>query len=126
MKKLLPASSVFLLCLGLFSSIDALGHEGGHVLTTEQAMSKAARAVGRLIDKGESIGPENLDDSWKQVTATGECKENSEHYIISFNNRKLGKTLYVLLTIEGAYKRSNFDGTFSDLTFSPYPLQDCN
>lgn len=53
-------------------------------------------------------------------------KETPEFYLIAFDNRQVGKTLYILLTSAGKYLRANFDGQFADLTFSPYPVQSCS
>jgi hypothetical protein len=61
--------------------------------------------VATIVDKEQLVEGEKLDTSWKQVTASGKCRENAEHYLISFDNRAAAKSLYVLLSITGAYKR---------------------
>ncbi len=125
MKNFFPAAAITLLSFLLAVPNATLGHEGGHDLSTADAIERAARVVTTIVDKEQLIQGETLDASWKQVTASGKCQENSEHYLISFDNRDAAKTVYVLLSITGAYKRTNFDGNFSDLRFSAFPLQDC-
>lgn len=103
-----------------------LAHEGhDHSLTPEQAILKAASDVELFVDDGNLIDGQRLDDSWKQVIKSGVCKKNPVHFVISFDHRAAGKTLYVLLSTSGKYMRANFKGNFADVTFSPYPIQSC-
>ena len=115
----LPAGQLF----GSGSSFAHPGHE--HVLTEKLAVLRGKAVVSSLIRKKELIRGETLDESWEQVTDSATCMETPENFLIAFENRQVGKTLYILLTSTGKYLRANFDGQFADLTFSPYPVQSC-
>ena len=119
----------FSICLVAFHLIvftDTSAHEGhDHELTKEQVILRATAVVSSLVKKQESVSGEVLDESWIEATNGITCKDTPEFYLIAVNNRAAGKTLYLLLTSVGKYLRSNFDGHFADLTFSPYPLQSC-
>lgn len=126
MNSILKTFSISLLAFLLIVFTNTSAHEGhDHELSKEQAIARAASAVASIVDKVELIEGELLDDGWKQATNAATCKETPQFYLISFNNRTAGKTLYLLLTSAGRYMRANFDGHFADLTFSPYPLQSC-
>ena len=106
---------------------DAMAHPGhDHVLNEKQAISRGKAIVSSLIRKEEIIEGERINESWNQATNSATCKETPEYYLIAFDNRTAGKTLYILLTNAGKYLRANFDGQFADLIFSPYPVQSCS
>ncbi len=118
--------SIAVICLQCLFVSSATSHPGhDHVLNEKQAIMRATAVVSSLVDKEKKVKGEMLDESWKQATDTAACKETPEYYLISFDNRQVGKTLYVLLTSAGKYLRANFDGQFADLIFSPYPVQSC-
>lgn len=100
------------------------GHE--NVLSTKQAILRAKAVVRSLVKKGEPISGQNLDESWLQATDLVHCKETPEYYLVAFDNRETGKTLHVLLKVDGKYLRANFDGHFADLAFSSYPVLSCS
>lgn len=126
MKSIIKAISILLLAFQWFAANGVMAHPGhDHELTKEQAILRARAVVSSLLEKQKSITGELLDESWKQATDTATCEETPEYYLISFDNRQVGKTLYVLLTSAGKYLRANFDGQFADLIFSPYPVQSC-
>ena len=100
------------------------GHE--NVLSMTHAIMRGEAIVRSLIDKGESLNGKKLDKNWLQATDNASCKETPEYYLISFDNREAGKTLYILLSGACKYRRANGEGQLADLTFSPYPLQSCN
>lgn len=122
----LKALSIVLLAFQWCGSGSASAHPGHeHVLTKEEALSRAATVVLSLVDKHKKIAGEILDDSWIMAADSATCEGTPDFYRIAVNNRQAGKTLYLLLTSTGKYLRANFDGHFADLTFSPYPLYSC-
>ena len=126
MNSILKTLLIFLLAFQLIVFTDTSAHEGhDHEASKEQAIARAASVVASIVDGEKSIEGETLDESWKQATKAATCKETPQFYLISFNNRAAGRTLYLLLTSAGKYMRANFDGHFADLTFSPYPVQSC-
>lgn len=115
-----------MICLHMLA-VAAVAHPGHeNVLSTEQAILRGKAIVRSLVDKGESLNGEKLDAVWLQATDFAGCKETPEYYVIAFDNRTAGKTLYILLSVVGKYLRANFDGQFADLTFSTYPVQSCS
>ncbi len=110
------------LCIQCFENVNAV--ETVHSIAL-LAIPRARAVVSSLLEEQKSITGELLDESWKQAANTATCNETPEYYRISFDNRAVGKTLYILLTSAGKYLRANFDGQFADLIFSPYPVPSC-
>jgi hypothetical protein len=99
MLKLLP---IFLLACQLFRIGIAIAHPGhAQVLNERLAILRGKAIVSSLIRKEEPVKGEVLDETWQQVTDSATCKETPEYYLIAFDNRQLGKTLYILLTSAG-------------------------
>ncbi len=127
MKLIIKVISILLLTIQCCACNDAMAHPGhDHVLNEKQAISRGKVIVSSLIRKEEIIEGERINESWNQATNSATCKETPEYYLIAFDNRAAGKTLYILLTSAGKYLRANFDGQFADLIFSPYPVQSCS
>jgi hypothetical protein len=126
-KAFIRTTSIFAICLQLLAGASAIAHPGHeHVLTEKLAILRGKAVVSSLIRKEEPVNGEILDESWQRVTDSAACRETPEYYLIAFDNRQAGKTLYILLTSAGKYLRANFDGQFADLIFSPYPVQSCS
>jgi hypothetical protein len=110
-------------CLAVGSANAHPGHE--HVLTEKLAIMRGKAVVSSLVRKQEPVKGELLDESWIEASKFATCKDTPEYYLITFENRAAGKTLYILLTSAGKYLRANFDGHFADLAFSSYPVLGC-
>ena len=126
LKSILKASLFVILAVHWSGSDGAFAHPGhDHVLTTEEAISRAATVILSLVDKKKKIAGATLDESWISAADSATCKKNADFYLIAVSNPRERKILYLLITSTGKYLRANFDGTFADLTFSPYPLHSC-
>lgn len=118
---------IALLALALVAASGSAGAHPGHDdhLTTRQAILRGKAILSHRIRELQPIGGEVLDRSWVQTTDNATCNATLEYYLIAFDNRPMGKTLYILLTGAGKLLRANFDGRFAELTFSSFPLQPC-
>lgn len=92
------------------------GHSShGSPLNEDQALVKATKDVGIIINKSEKVGGETLDASWGSVTDKKIFKKGLRYFIVSFHHAEQKKTLYVLLDIYGKYRGANFVGVFEGL-----------
>ena len=100
------------------------GHDDA--LTTLQAVMRGKAVVRSLVEKGEPINGEVLDESWNEINGRARCLATPLYYLISLENLSAGKTLYILLDHGGRYRRARFDDGFAELKFSSFPVFPCN
>ena len=94
-------------------------------LTTLQAVMRGKAVVRSLVEKGEPVNGELLDETWKEINGRTRCSATPLYYLVSLENLSRGKTLYVLLDHSGRFRRARFDDGFAELKFSSFPVFPC-
>ncbi len=110
---------VFSLCILLagFTQL-SYAHPGGHgPIKQQQAIMLAAEVASQFVDFDPGLGFGKLAASWKEIPQQDQrLHVNGEgYYIVSIHNRKVVKTLYVLMSNEGEVYDANFTGKFQGL-----------
>ena len=119
-----PWASALLLCWLIIGT--CLAHPGhDDALTTEQAVAIAKAAVKKLVKEGKPVEGEVLGDAWNEVDGNPECSATPVYYLVRLDKYSEGKTLYVLLHHSGRFMRARFNKQFAELTFSSFPVFEC-
>ena len=104
-----------------------LAHPGHHDgLTTKQAVIRGKAIVRSLVENGETVNGELLDESWNNIDGHANCAATPEYYLISLENRSKGKTVHLLLDRGGKFLHARFDESFDELDSSSFPLPGCD
>ena len=110
---------IFLLSLLVIThSQNLLAHGGGHGPISEpKAIDVASFAVNQFINFDAGLGFGKLDKSWNKISTDEKRihRKGDGYYIVSANNKKEGKTIYVLMSIGGEVYDANFSGEFPGL-----------
>ncbi len=115
--KILP--SVFIVVI-LLVSHSLFAHIGGHEpiqITEPTAQAIALQVADNLSSKDAGLGFGKLSETWTSLTAesTAIFEKGTGYYVVSVNNEKEDKTLYVLMTDTGDVYDVNFTGEFEDV-----------
>ncbi|WP_417796362.1 DUF6488 family protein [Terasakiella pusilla] len=108
-------SLALVLALTLISVTPALAHSSGHgpqQVTNAEVIAKASYDLGQLIQKGEKVDGQTLDDSWNKATEKKIHKKDVRYYVVSIKHPETGKEVFVLLTRQGQFGGVNFTGSF--------------
>ena len=109
-------SSVFLVVMLLISH-SLFAHIGGHDsvhITEPTAQAIALQVADSLSAKDAGLGFGKLPETWASLTAesTAIFEKGTGYYVVSVNNEKEEKTLYVLMTDTGDVYDVSFTGEF--------------
>ena len=98
------------------SAIAHQGHDHSYITETAAVAVGHDYSVGIVGKKGE-FDAGNLPESWREVPLNkAKLHKNGEgYYIVSVENPKVQKTLYVLMTSNGDVYGANFTGEFAIL-----------
>lgn len=110
---------VFLISLLVMAHSQILfAHGGGHgPISEKQAIDVATFTVNEFVQFDAGLGFGKLNKSWNAVPTTEKRihKKGDGYYIVSTTNKNEGKTLYVLMSIDGEVYDANFSGEFKGL-----------
>ena len=111
---------ICVLILGLLSVVGpARAHDGhDHSYITETAAITVGKNYSmQLIGTKGEFDADNLPESWREVPVKNAklYKNGDGYYIVSVENQKVQKTLYVLMTSNGDVYGANFTGEFAIL-----------
>lgn len=93
-------------------------HMGGHDPVSEkEAIYIASQISEQFIDMDPGLGFGKLNKSWNVIPDENKriFKKGNGYYIVGIENKREGKTLYILLSILGEVYDANFTGVFPDL-----------
>ena len=111
--------NISLLCfLGLVLLIPnmAFSHsDHGEPINDKQAIIVASKYLEIMVEKSEASNDKKLNSSWAKVTDKTIFKKGLQYFIVSFNNVKEQKTLFLFLNAYGEYIAANFHGNFKGL-----------
>ena len=107
------------------------GHDHGHThggsthshseaaakLDEEGAISVATKALAAIIENKQPVEGTPLDAAWGNTAIADKkiSKKGNGYYIVSFDIKGAGRTLYVLLSDTGEIFDANYSGKFKDL-----------
>lgn len=95
-----------------------VAHPGGHGPVSEElAVMIATDIAEQFVSQDPGLGFGKLSASWKNLPQEAKRThiKGNGYYIIALDNRAKGKTLYVLMSIEGEVYDANFSGEFPGL-----------
>jgi hypothetical protein len=87
----------------------------GEPLNDEQAIIVASKYLEVMVEKSEANNDGKLNASWTKVMDKKIFKKGLQYFIVSFNNVKEQKTLFLFLNAYGEYIAANFHGNFKGL-----------
>ncbi len=96
----------------------AVSHPGDHGPVDEKHAIEIAEDIARqFIEFDPGLGFGTLHPSWSSLRVSEKrlYKKGNGYYIISLSNTSQGKTLYILMSIEGEVYDANFTGVFPGL-----------
>lgn len=80
-------------------------------------IAAASKAVDAIIKQKQPVEGAALDAAWSATADANKkiSKKGNGYYVVSFDNKAAGKTLYVLLSHSGELYDANYSGKFEGL-----------
>ncbi len=89
--------------------------EAAKKIDEKGAIAVAAQGVSAIIENKQPVEGKPLDAIWGSNTDKRINKKGNGYYIVSFDVKAAGKTLYVLLSDAGEIYDANYSGKFEGL-----------
>ena len=109
-------SSLFIMLVLISQS--ALSHVGGHEpVGIKEAIFIASQVSKQFVGLDPGLGFGKLNQSWNNIAEDKYRihKKGDGYYIVSIENIKEERVLYILMSVSGEVYDANFSGTFPGL-----------
>ncbi|PJZ29494.1 DUF6488 family protein [Leptospira kmetyi] len=110
------AVSILLLVTSIYGHGDHK-HGAERKVDKKEAIQIASKGVANLVSKKEKIDGVELNSSWNNTDNVSKTihKKGEGYFIVQLANRKLVKSLYILISDDGEIYDANFSGIFKNL-----------